>query len=162
TRISSRPAGQPDLRRFPVVIMIIGRPASPGCLAAQNPWIRHRGPGASPMIGCVLILGISLAGADGPRGAAGATAADRIILRDGAVVLGLVTAATSGPRGSVEFLVRRDWAAKHLEDHLADWERSSAAANRHAVEQRRQRLVDWRRDRAEGVGPEDRILPWID
>ena len=114
------------------------------------------------MVGPVLILGLFLAGGDGPRGGAGATAADRLTLRDGSVALGLVTAATSGPRGSVEFLVRRDWAEKHLEDHLADWDRSSTAAARRAVEQRRQRLADWRRDRAERVGPDDRIVPWID
>ncbi|HZW31169.1 MAG TPA: hypothetical protein VFF52_10710, partial [Isosphaeraceae bacterium] len=114
------------------------------------------------MIGPVLILGLFLAGVDGPRGGAGATAAERITLRDGSVVLGLVTATTTGPRGSVEVLVRRDWAETHLEDHLADWDRSSAAGARRAVEQRRQRLADWRRERAARVGPDDRIVPWID
>jgi hypothetical protein len=114
------------------------------------------------MIGSVLILGLFLAGADGPRGAADATAADRITLRDGSVVSGLVTSTTSSPRGSVEFLVRRDWAEKHVRDHLAHWERSSVAATRRAVEQRRQRLADWRRDRANRAGPDDRIVAWID
>src|SRR3954469_15290098 len=104
------------------------------------------------MIGRVLILGLSLVGADGPRGAGLETVADRITLRDGSVVLGLVTSATAGPRGTVEFLVRRDWAEKNLKDHLGRWDRSIAAATRRAAEQRRERLADWRRERAPGVG----------
>lgn len=84
------------------------------------------------MIGRVLILGLFLVGADGPRNPArpgnAEGAVDRITLRDGSVVLGVVTAATSGPRGAVEFLVRREWAEKHLKDQLARWDRSSSAA----------------------------------
>jgi hypothetical protein len=118
------------------------------------------------MIGRVLILGLFLIGADGPRGAASEAdaAADRLTLRDGSVVLGLVTSATSGSRSSVEFLVRRDWAEKNLKDHLARWDRSNAAATRRAAEQRQKRLTDWRRERASasGVGPDDRIMQWID
>jgi hypothetical protein len=89
------------------------------------------------------------------------TAADHITLRDGSIVKGLVLSATSGPRGSVEFVVRRAWAEKALEKHLATWDRSAAAARRLAVQQRSRRLEAWRRDRAGNAGPDDRIIPWI-
>ena len=56
------------------------------------------------MIGHAMLLGLLLVGVDGPRAASRETAADRITLRDGSVVLGLVTSTTTGPRGSVEFL----------------------------------------------------------
>ena len=46
------------------------------------------------------------------QAAPGETAADQITLNDGSVVKGLVTSAANGPRGSVEFLVRRAWAEK--------------------------------------------------
>ena len=67
------------------------------------------------MIGTTLALGLLLLGAERGLGDAPASAADRITLRDGSVVLGVVSATTPGPRGSVEFLVRRDWAEKALE-----------------------------------------------
>jgi hypothetical protein len=118
------------------------------------------------MIAQVLILGLVLTGADGPRGAVANSeaAADRITLRDGSVVLGLVTSATSGARGSVEFLVRRDWAEKNLADHLARWDQSTLAGVRRAAELRGKRLADWRKERvaSSGVGPDDRIVSWID
>ncbi len=120
------------------------------------------------MIGRVLILGLFLVGADGPRNPAqpgnAEGAVDRITLRDGSVVLGVVTAATSGPRGAVEFLVRREWAEKHLKDQLARWDRSSSAAVQRAALQRQQRLSAWRRERAAApdVGPDDKIVQWID
>jgi hypothetical protein len=116
------------------------------------------------MIGLGLMLGLSLIGADGPRGAAAEGAAERITLRDGSVVMGLVTASTSGPRGAVEFLLRRDWAEKNFKGHLAQWDRSNVAATRRAAELRLKRLTDWRRERATapGVGPDDRIIRWID
>lgn len=116
------------------------------------------------MIGHALILGLSLIGVEGPRDAGAEGVADRITLRDGSVVMGLVTALTSGARGSVEFLVRRDWAEKHLKGHLAQWDRSTAPAMHRAAELRLKRLADWRRERsaAAGGGPDDRILQWID
>src|SRR5690242_21649813 len=105
-----------------------------------------------------LILGLFLLGIIPARGAAGEAAADRITLRDGSVALGLVTSATSGPRGAVEFLVRREWAERNVPKHLAEWDRAAAAAARRAIEQRRERLEGWRRERekAPGVGPDDR------
>ena len=112
----------------------------------------------------LLIFGLVLLGRGPGAGAADEAAADRITLRDGSVVLGLVTSATSGPRGAVEFLVRRDWAERNVKAHLAEWDRAAAATLRRAVEQRRDRLASWRREReqAPGVGPDDRIVRWID
>jgi hypothetical protein len=110
----------------------------------------------------MLILGLCLAIADGPRAPAAATGADRVTLRDGSVVLGLVTSTTVGPRGSIEFLVRRDWAERHVKQHLEEWERATDAKARQAVEQRLQRLAAWRRDRSPSAGPDDRIVQWID
>jgi hypothetical protein len=52
------------------------------------------------------------------------TVADQITLRDGSVVKGLVTSATSGPRGSVEFLVRRALAETLPKQHIRAWDRS--------------------------------------
>ena len=110
------------------------------------------------------ILGLWLLAAAPALGAAGEGAADRITLRDGSVVLGLVTSAASGPRGAVEFLVRRDWAERNAGKHLAEWDRAAAAAARRAIEQRRTRLAAWRKERenSPGVDPDDRILRWID
>ena len=64
------------------------------------------------------LLGLLFLVYDGNRDGAPADSADRITLRDGKVVRGLVTAMVPGPRGSVEFLVRRAWAEKTLKDHL--------------------------------------------
>ncbi len=121
------------------------------------------------MVVPVLLVGLALAGTGGQGGAAG-SAADKLTLHDGSVVLGLVTATTTGPRGSVEVLVRRGWAEKFQPKHLRDWDRTSAAASREAAAERKRRLEAWRRERvaggAEGQGAgavaEDRILQWID
>jgi hypothetical protein len=90
------------------------------------------------------------------------TAADAITLRDGSIVHGLITSVTTGPRGHLEFVVRRAWAEKTLGKHLQAWDRSTAATRRQASAQRRKRLEDWRRDRAPNVGPDDRVIAWID
>ena len=108
------------------------------------------------------LLGLLLLGYAGNRDGATADAADRIVLRDGKVARGLVTAMTPGPRGSVEFLVRRAWAEKSLKDHFARWDRTTAATARQAAAQRRKRLEAWRKERAAGALANDRVLPWID
>ncbi len=117
------------------------------------------------MVAHILLVGLVLAGADGQGGAAGA-AADKLTLRDGSAVLGLVTATTPGPRGSVDFVVRRSWAEKLQPKHSREWERTSAAATRQAIADRRRRLETWRRERAAGAdgdaGQNDRIVTWID
>jgi hypothetical protein len=91
-----------------------------------------------------------------------AAAADRITLRDGSIVLGLVTAAGSGPRGSIELLVRRDWAEKHVASWVKKWDKALESSSRLAARQRRERLQAWRRERAGGVPADDRIVGWID
>ena len=112
----------------------------------------------------MLFCGVLLLGALPAYGAVDEAAADRITLRDGSVVQGLVTSTTTGPRGAVEFLVRRDWAERNARAPLAEWDRTVAPIVRRAVEQRRTRLASWRREREQspGVGPDDRIRRWID
>jgi hypothetical protein len=116
--------------------------------------------------GIVLILGLVLTGADGPRGDAPDTPFDRILLRDRSLVLGVVTGVGQSPgqRGAVEFLVRREWAQKHLARWAPAWERASASAARIALTQRKERLGAWRQDRVGGAKPadDDRVVKWID
>jgi hypothetical protein len=115
------------------------------------------------MLGRAILLGLCLVGADGPPAAAPETAADRVTLRDGSVVLGLVTSATTGQRGgSVEFLVRRAWAEKNVDQNVRRWDRSNGATTNLAISQRQKRLETWKRERASHAGPDDRIIQWID
>jgi len=115
------------------------------------------------MIVLTMVLGILSQGADGARVApSAAAAADQITLRDGSVVKGLILSATTGPRGSVEFLIRRAWVDKNLPQHLQKWGQASAPAARLALAQRRKRLEAWRRERSPDAGPDDRVIPWID
>jgi hypothetical protein len=110
----------------------------------------------------LMVFGLMSVGLAGAGAGPAEPVADQITLRDGSVVKGLVTSVTNGPRGSVEFLVRRAWAEKTLMQHVQVWDHSTAAATRLAQGQRRKRLEAWRRERAPGVGPDDRIVPWID
>jgi len=105
-----------------------------------------------------------LLAADGPRGGVADTAFDRITLRDRSVVLGVLTSVSQSPgqRGSVEFLVRREWAQKNLARRVPAWERSAATAARIALAQRKERLRAWRRDRAANPADADRVVNWID
>ncbi len=115
------------------------------------------------MIKTMMALGLLLLVAETSRGEApGVSAADRITLRDGSIVLGVVNGTTAGPHGSVEILVRRDWAEKAVKSRAQQWDRSSAASVRLAVEQRRKRLQAWRLDRASHAEADDRIIQWID
>jgi hypothetical protein len=114
------------------------------------------------VIGHAALLGLLLVGMDGPRAAPTETAADRITLRDGSIVLGLVTSVAEDPRGSIEFVVRRAWALQSCPERIRGWDRSTAPATGVAISQRRQRLGAWRRERAPTAGPDDRIVRWID
>jgi hypothetical protein len=114
------------------------------------------------MIGTAVVLGLLLLFPEATHGDPPASAADRITLRDGSVVLGLVSATTPGPRGSIEFLVRREWAEQAVKEQAKKWDRSTAGTIRAAVEQRRKRLDAWRRDRVRNVEANDRIVQWID
>ena len=73
-----------------------------------------------------------------------------------------MNATTPGPRGSVEFLVRRDWAEKALKPQAKRWDQATAASVRLATQQRRKRLDAWRRDRAAHSEANDRTVQWID
>jgi hypothetical protein len=114
------------------------------------------------MITRALALGLLLLGTEQKPVERPASSADRITLKDGSVALGVVAATTPGPRGSVEFLVRRDWAEKALNSQAKQWDRSTAPIVRRAVADRRKRLEAWRRDRAGHVEANDRIVQWID
>jgi hypothetical protein len=113
------------------------------------------------MICAALVLTGSLIGLQDPAGKP-ATAADRITLRDGSVVLGLVTSVVAGPRGGVELVLRRDWADKNVESWAKRWSRAIEQGTRLAVRQRRDRLRNWRRERATSAPADDRIIAWID
>ncbi len=91
-----------------------------------------------------------------------ATPADRVTLKDGTIVLGLVTA--TGRHGEVDLVVSRSWAEQNADGQLKTWDRAAAVAATRAIEQRRARLSAWRgeREKSSGVGDDDRILRWID
>ncbi len=112
--------------------------------------------------GMLLVLALLLTGADGPRGGAPSAPFDRIMLRDRSVVLGVVTAVSPGRGGSVEFVVRREWARKNLAQRARTWDRAAANSARIALAQRLERLRAWRRDRAANPADDDRIIKWID
>ncbi|WP_165070604.1 hypothetical protein [Paludisphaera rhizosphaerae] len=90
------------------------------------------------------------------------TAADRVTLRDGKVILGLVTSQAAGPRVGFDMLVRRDWAEAHVPDLAAKWVRNAGTMRKPAVAERRRRLEAWRDERSRFVGGGDKVLVWID
>ncbi len=109
-----------------------------------------------------VYLAIVLVGADRPRPAATETAADRVTLKDGSVVRGLVTSVTNGSRGAVELIVRRGWASDHAKAQFIVWERTETAKAKLINEQRRRRLTAWKRERIGVTNPNDKIMEWID
>jgi len=110
----------------------------------------------------MLQAALVLAGCLATATAQDATAADRVVLRDGRALLGLITSPEAGPRGGFDMLVRRDWAEKHVEDLAAKWERNAESVARPAIARRRERLTAWRRERAGFVAAGDPIVSWID
>ncbi len=115
------------------------------------------------MICGTLILAGSLMALQKPADkTAHAAATERVTLRDGSVVLGLVTAVSTGPRGAVEILVRRDWAESHLKTWAGKWNRAIEAGAKLAARQRRERLRAWWGERAASAPADDRIVAWID
>ena len=87
------------------------------------------------MICGALILAGSLMAFQKPPEQAAAVA-DRVTLRDGSVVLGLVTSVGSGPRGAVQLLVRREWAESHLKAWASKWNRTIENGSRLAARDR--------------------------
>ena len=112
--------------------------------------------------GSLILAGLLLAFQQPAGKPAPPTAAERVTLRDGSVVLGLVTNVTTGPRGAVELLVRRDWAESHLKTWAGKWSRTIEAGSKLAARQRRERLRSWRAERAASAPADDRIVAWID
>lgn len=88
------------------------------------------------------------------------TAADAVMLRDGAVVLGQVV--ESSPRGPLLFCVRRAWAEANLADRARRWDAAEGPELRRAYKLRRDRLAAWRRERVKEPGHEDRVARWLD
>jgi hypothetical protein len=114
------------------------------------------------MVGHVILLGILLTLQQPPPRGAAQPAADKVILRDRSIVLGLLAPAAPASRGSLELVARRDWARKNLPRRMPAWERASANAARTALAQRQHRLKAWRTDRAANAAADDRIVKWID
>jgi hypothetical protein len=113
------------------------------------------------MVSATLILAGLLFGLQNAAAKTG-TAADRVVLRDGSVVLGLVTNVASGPHGGLEMLVRREWANTNVKPWAMKWERANGSVARMATVERRQRLQNWRWERGKSAPADDRILTWID
>ena len=88
------------------------------------------------------------------------TVADRIVLRDGKELLGQVEESSNG--GMLMILARREMVRKALPNWAAKWEDAEKVANATAVQQRRERLAGWRRERPEVPAPADRITTWLD
>lgn len=99
--------------------------------------------------------------ADAPPPAPAGTVADKVTLRDGKVLLGLVTSPAAGPRVAFDMLVRRDWAEAHVPDQAAKWIRNAETMRKPAVAERLRRLEAWRDERKAGAG-DDRVTAWID
>lgn len=88
------------------------------------------------------------------------SAADRITLRDNTVILGQVLGGSAF--GGTTILVRRDWARANAGKWLRRWEFEEAPRVRRARLERKNRLIEWRKQRR-GTGPAgDPVLPWID
>jgi hypothetical protein len=89
-----------------------------------------------------------------------AHAADVVTLRGGKTVLGQLVEPS--PRGTLTLLVRRAWLEAQQPELAKRWEAEEKSALRRAQAQRRSRLEAWKRERAAGPEPNDRIGPWID
>ena len=88
------------------------------------------------------------------------TVADRIVLRDGKILLGQVAEFSND--GLLTVLARREMVRKTLPNWAARWEASEKDANAAAVHERRARLAAWRQERLVQSAPGDRITAWLD
>ena len=86
--------------------------------------------------------------------------ADRVTLRDGAVILGQVL--DPSPKGTLVVVVRRAWADSNLPELSRRWQASEISVAARAMKLRRDRLIAWRRDRAGNAAGADPISSWID
>jgi hypothetical protein len=88
------------------------------------------------------------------------TAADVVVLNDGRIALGQVV--DPGRTGERVFLVRRAWARVQVPEWADRWHAAETVAIRRAVQERRDRLAAWRRERVPPDEGPDLITPWID
>ena len=88
------------------------------------------------------------------------TVADRIVLRDDKKLLGQVEESSNN--GTLLILARREMVRKTLPNWATKWEEAEKDANAMAVQQRRERLAGWRRERPPESAPGDRITAWLD
>ena len=86
--------------------------------------------------------------------------ADRIVLRDGKELFGQVDDSSAGPMWTI--LARRELVRKTLPNWATRWEDAEKVANAAAIDQRRERLAAWRRERPQEWSPGDQITPWLD
>lgn len=77
------------------------------------------------------------------------SAADRVTLKDGAVLLGNVI--NPSDRGKLVMVVRRAWAKRHHPEKTQAWEAAEAPWFARALAERRTRLAAWREERAAGL-----------
>jgi hypothetical protein len=87
------------------------------------------------------------------------TVADRIVLRDGKELRGQVVELSND--GLLKILARRELVRKNLPNWMIKWEDAEKVAVALAVEQRRERLTAWRRERPPESAPGDRITHWL-
>jgi hypothetical protein len=88
------------------------------------------------------------------------TVADRIVLRDGKNLLGQLVESSND--GFLTVVVRRDLVKKTLPNWAGPWEAAEKESIAAALQQRRERLVAWRRDRPTELAQGDRITTWLD
>ncbi len=107
----------------------------------------------------LILLGLSLLGQAKPA-VIPETAADVVILRDGAAAYGQIV--EPAPRGTMILAVRRDWAKTKLPEWSKRWTEIEKPQVRRAVAQRKDRLAAWKQERARSAQADDPILRWID
>ena len=81
--------------------------------------------------------------------------ADRIVLRDGKELFGQVDDSSAGTMWTI--LARRELVRKTLPNWATRWEDGEKVADEAAIDQRRERLAAWRRERPQEWSPGDQI-----
>jgi hypothetical protein len=110
------------------------------------------------MASWAITLGLGLLLAAKP--AAAETAADSLTLRDGSVVLGQVVEPS--PKGTVTMYVRRAWAEANVPALAKRWGDAEKPVQARARKHRRDRMVQWKRERVAEPGQNDPIGDWIE
>lgn len=104
----------------------------------------------------VFVCAIAILG-QASKSATPATAAERVTLKDGTVVLGQI--GTSDNRNTLVIIVRRAWANEALPEKSREWHERERPWLKRARGERLQRLETWRRERlAGGRGGDDALV----